>query len=132
MNRPDPERSTYRYPDDWPAIVEEIRQRAGGRCECAGECGNPWCPSGQDPERRCKVQEVRHFPRFQVVALDRNPMNSGSIGRRQNLRAFCESCADSWLFGFQHKPAGDRGDRERPSSPGQGRAGRAAPLELGL
>lgn len=29
-----------RYPPDWPAISAEIRfGRAGGRCECTGQCG---------------------------------------------------------------------------------------------
>lgn len=29
-----------RYPDDWPAISARIRfERAGGRCECTGQCG---------------------------------------------------------------------------------------------
>lgn len=29
-----------RYPDDWPEISRRIRfDRAGGRCECRGECG---------------------------------------------------------------------------------------------
>lgn len=29
-----------RYPKDWPVISHRIRfERAGGRCECEGECG---------------------------------------------------------------------------------------------
>lgn len=29
-----------RYPKDWPQISQRIRfERAGGRCECLGECG---------------------------------------------------------------------------------------------
>ena len=29
-----------RYPEDWPEISKRIRfDRAGGRCECEGECG---------------------------------------------------------------------------------------------
>ena len=28
-----------RYPSDWPAISLRIKERAGWRCECEGECG---------------------------------------------------------------------------------------------
>jgi len=27
------------YPPDWPAISLRVRERAGWRCECEGECG---------------------------------------------------------------------------------------------
>jgi hypothetical protein len=27
------------YPKGWRAIVKAVRERSGGRCECAGECG---------------------------------------------------------------------------------------------
>lgn len=28
-----------RYPPRWSILSREIRERSGGRCECAGECG---------------------------------------------------------------------------------------------
>jgi hypothetical protein len=28
-----------RYPADWKAIVAQVRERSGDRCECRGECG---------------------------------------------------------------------------------------------
>ena len=28
-----------RNPGDWEAILTAVRERAGGRCECTGECG---------------------------------------------------------------------------------------------
>ena len=28
-----------RYPKDWKAIVAQVRERSGNRCECEGECG---------------------------------------------------------------------------------------------
>ena len=38
-----------RYPKEWPAISKRIRfERAGGRCECEGECGH-------DHGGRCEV-----------------------------------------------------------------------------
>lgn len=29
-----------RYPKEWPAISRRIRDRAGQRCECTGQCGD--------------------------------------------------------------------------------------------
>lgn len=104
MSRP-PDSHAYRYPPDWPAIAEEVRARAGDRCECQGECGNPFCTSGQDPDERCKVRESRHFPRHWVLALDHNPENSGHLGDRPNLRAFCASCCDSYRYDLKRAPS---------------------------
>ena len=110
MSWPDPEQASHSYPEGWSAIAAEVQERAGGRCECLGECRNPFCPSGQDPAGRCIMQEQRHYPRLWVVALDRNPCNSGTLADRPNLRAFCASCADAFLWELKQKPAQDPGD----------------------
>ena len=41
-----------RYPDDWEDVRAAVLERAGDRCECAGECGRA------HPERcgRCSEQ----------------------------------------------------------------------------
>lgn len=109
MSRPLVE-SAYRYPEDWPAIAEEVRSRAGGRCECRGECANPWCSSGQEKYQRCIMQEVRYWPRLAVLALDHNPMNCGQIENRPNLRAFCQSCTDSYRYDLKRRPEKDPGE----------------------
>lgn len=44
-----------KYPADWKAIVAKIRERAGGRCECRGECG-------RDHAGRCPAVNGRAHP----------------------------------------------------------------------
>lgn len=110
MSRPDLELARFRYPDDWPEITDQVRDRAGGRCECRGECADPYCTIVQSPDGRCKTQEERHFPRLAVVALDHNPSNSGSLANRPNLRAFCQACADAHRYGLLRRAAPGAGE----------------------
>lgn len=42
----------HRYPRDWPQISLAIKQRAGWRCECGGECGRP--AGHLDTDKRCR------------------------------------------------------------------------------
>lgn len=45
-----------RYPDDWPEISQRIRfERAGGQCECEGECGH-------DHGGRCEARHGEAHP----------------------------------------------------------------------
>src|SRR6516225_10366818 len=77
-----------RYPADWPAISRHIRfTRAGGRCECAGECGTTHPP----------LCEARHGQRspytgsmvvLTVAHLDHTPENCDEA----NLKAMCQRC----------------------------------------
>jgi hypothetical protein len=47
------------YPPDWPALSNRIRfERAGGRCECRGECGST------HPGGRCGAQHGAVIQRF--------------------------------------------------------------------
>ena len=75
-----------RYPDDWPEISDRIRfGRAGGRCECEGECGLghvgrcPW-QFGQLKRGRRIVLTTAH--------LDHTPEHCDD----ENLRAMCQGC----------------------------------------
>jgi hypothetical protein len=113
VSRPDPDVVRFRYPDDWPEVVDDVRGRAGDRCECRGECCNPFCSSSQDAEHRCKVQELRHYPRHTVVPLDHNPSNAGRLGERPNLRAFCPACTDAFRYDLK---------RRHPQDPAPARA----------
>jgi hypothetical protein len=77
-----------RYPKDWKAISRRIRiDRAGDRCECAGECGD-------DHGGRCAaLNKVPHPDTGSIVVLttahlDHVPENCGD----ENLRAMCQRC----------------------------------------
>jgi len=83
-----------RYPADWKAISHRIRfVRAGGRCECAGECGRP--TDHLTADGRCR--NVNGGPAWgtapsRVVLtcahLDHVPEHSDD----ENLRAYCQGC----------------------------------------
>jgi hypothetical protein len=77
-----------RYPRGWPEISNAIRfDRAGGRCECTGECG-----SGH--EGRCEALHGRPSPYtgskvvLTTAHLDHTPENCDPA----NLRAMCQRC----------------------------------------
>ena len=101
-----------RYPPDWPEISKRIRfERAGGRCECEGECG-------LHRGRRCV--EVNHTPaRFAngrvvltVAHLDHTPENCGD----DNLRAMCQRCHLRYDVGHHRETRA----RSRDAQAGQG------------
>ena len=80
-----------RYPKDWKVISHAIRSRAGGRCECEGECGLHRTNPGP---RRC--EEVHNTPAkwakgkviLTVAHLDLQPENCDP----KNLKAMCQRC----------------------------------------
>ncbi|MHC4717454.1 MAG: hypothetical protein ACYS5V_10825 [Planctomycetota bacterium] len=89
-----------RYPPDWPLISDRIRfERAEGRCECLGECGN-------DHGGRCAAEHNRRHPVTDSLVtlttghLDHQPENSDNPGdvfillplAHSNLRAWCQRC----------------------------------------
>ncbi|MGI5507465.1 hypothetical protein [Lentzea sp. CA-135723] len=81
-----------RYPADWAAVSLAIKQRAGWRCECRGECGRP--PSHLDLDQRCRNHH--HRPAYgtgsRVVLttahLDHVPEHCDP----DNLAAMCQGC----------------------------------------
>jgi hypothetical protein len=77
-----------RYPPDWPEISKRIRfDRAGGRCECLGECGLLHvgrCPAEHNlPNPRTGSMVI-----LTVAHLDHVPENCVET----NLRAYCQGC----------------------------------------
>lgn len=79
-----------RYPADWRAISERIRfGRAGGRCECEGECG-------RGHVGRCErvhghlLGDKADCPTVVLTTahLDHTPENCAD----ENLRAMCQGC----------------------------------------
>lgn len=96
-----------RYPANWRAISDRIRfERAGGRCECHGECGRQHVrsirrhdrttgelePVGQD--FRCTASHgMRHPVTCSKVVLTVAHLNHQPEDcRDDNLRAFCQRC----------------------------------------
>lgn len=86
-----------RYPDDWPKISDRIRfGRAGGRCECTGECGSDHLAAHVhrlDP--RCPHRHGQQIPRtagqttiLTVAHLNHIPEDC----RDENLLAACQGC----------------------------------------
>lgn len=77
-----------RYPADWPEISRRIRfERAGGRCECQGECGHDH--AGRCPERNGQPHSVtRSTVVLTVGHTTHQPERSGD----DELRAWCQRC----------------------------------------
>lgn len=77
-----------RYPADWPEISRSIKERAGWRCECHGECGRG-THEGRCPNRH---GGNAHGTGSRVVLttahLDHTPENCDP----ENLRAMCQGC----------------------------------------
>ncbi|WP_239104387.1 hypothetical protein [Streptomyces sp. SID339] len=79
----------HRYPRDWPQISARIRfERAGGRCECTGQCGLSH-PGGRCPA----VHEEIHPNTGSVVGLTTAHLNHTPEDVREiNLLAACQLC----------------------------------------
>jgi hypothetical protein len=80
-----------RYPKDWKSISLAIRDRAGGRCECIGECGLHRTTPG--PRRCIEVNgKTASWAKGKVVLtvahLDHTPENCDPL----NLKAMCQRC----------------------------------------
>ncbi|WP_375188435.1 hypothetical protein [Sphingobium yanoikuyae] len=83
-----------RYPKDWKKISKRIREeRAQGRCECFGECGDHQCSSPAH-QRRCSARNGQEHPVtgsivvLTVAHLDHTPENVDDA----NLKAMCQRC----------------------------------------
>ena len=77
-----------RYPANWPEISRRIRfERAGGRCECQGECGHDH--DGRCPEIDGQPHTVTSSPVVLTVGhLTHEPERSAD----DELRAWCQRC----------------------------------------
>lgn len=76
-----------RYPKDWKAISQRIRDRAQDQCECREECGlHPW---GRCVERQGRKAFFAKGKIILTVAhLDHHPENCAD----ENLKAMCQRC----------------------------------------
>ncbi len=75
------------YPPDWPDISRRIRERAGGQCECTGQCA---LHRGQ----RCQERDRKpaRFASGQVVLTVAHLNHCKSDCRDENLLAMCNTC----------------------------------------
>jgi hypothetical protein len=87
------------YSPDWHQISDSIRfGRAGGRCECDGECG-------QDHGGRCREQHGQGAQSFKgkvvltVAHLDHDPQNNDP----ENLKAMCQKCHNRYDVDHRRK-----------------------------
>lgn len=81
-----------RYPKEWPEISRRIRfERAGGRCECAGECGH-------DHAGRCEAihGELHPITGSKVVLTTAHLNHTPEDCREEVLRAFCQLCHNAY------------------------------------
>ena len=115
-----------KYPDDWKEISHRIRfERAGGKCECTGQCGTwhsmvPGKTRGDVPGIRCNAgHRERTSDGSEVVLttmhLDHDPSNCED----ENLLAGCQFCHN--LYDADHRREGIKARaREVMESGGQG------------
>ena len=96
-----------RYPPDWDNISDVIRfGRAGGRCECFGECDRTHADALGVVDERCQAVHAEVHPTtgsrvwLTTAHLDNTPENSDNPDgvfielplERSNLRAMCQRC----------------------------------------
>lgn len=79
------------YPKQWRAISKHIRERAGGRCECIGECG---LHGGRLKPRRCEERKGQpaRWARGKVVLTVAHLNHMKNDCRDENLKAMCARC----------------------------------------
>lgn len=77
-----------RYPKDWKAISARIRERAGQRCECEGECGRG-THDGRCPNLN---GEPAYGTGSKVVLTTAHLNHTPEDCRDENLKAMCQGC----------------------------------------
>lgn len=91
-----------RYPADWPAIRDRIRQRSGGICE--GSPAYPDCRAAHGQAHPVTGSRVI----LTVAHLDHQPENCAD----SNLRHWCQRCHNT--YDAPHRAAG-RAQRRAPA-----------------
>lgn len=80
-----------RYPPDWKEISQRVKERAGWRCQCEGECG-------RSHGGRCQAHHGDDFypsgkPRKRPVTLTTAHLDHATSGTDESrMRAMCEAC----------------------------------------
>ena len=82
-----------RYPEDWPEISHRIRfVRAGGRCECRGECGRPTDHLADDGRCRNRHDQPAWSTGSSVVLTTAHRDHTPEHCDDDNLFAACQGC----------------------------------------
>lgn len=77
-----------RYPEAWDEISRAIKERAGWRCECEGECGRG-THKGRCPNVHLDLAYGTDSKVVLTTAhLDHTPENCAP----ENLKAMCQGC----------------------------------------
>jgi hypothetical protein len=77
-----------RYPADWVCISKRIKDRAGWRCECEGECGRGTHVGRCTNQHGCSAYGTGSTVVLTTAHLDHTPENC----RDDNLKAMCQGC----------------------------------------
>ncbi|MET8006157.1 hypothetical protein [Nonomuraea glycinis] len=77
-----------RYPADWPAISLAVKESAGWRCECVGECGRGTHEDRCPNRHRQPAYGTGSTVILTTAHLDHTPENCD----RENLKAMCNGC----------------------------------------
>ncbi len=108
-----------RYPPDWPDIRRAVARRAGGACECAGECGRHAgpCPARQgDPLPASGfyvVLTTAHLWRGPCAEHDAAGVKCGELA---HLKHMCQRCHLS--YDLPHHVANARRTRRNRKATG--------------
>ena len=80
-----------RYPPDWKKISAAIRERAGNRCECEGECGLHRTHPGP---RRCVEMngQPAKWAKGTIILTVAHLNHVPEDCRPENLKAMCNRC----------------------------------------
>jgi hypothetical protein len=77
-----------RYPANWPEVSKAIKERAGWRCECEGECGKSHLSGRCANWHGIESVDTQNKVVLTTAHLDHQPENCDPA----NLKAMCQGC----------------------------------------
>lgn len=80
------------YPDDWDELSRAVKEDAGWRCECRGECGRPRGHLERDGRCGNEHGQPAYGTGSRVVLTTAHLNHWPPDVRRENLRAMCQGC----------------------------------------
>lgn len=100
-----------RYPKNWKAISLSIRfGRAGGRCECQGQCGQP------HDDGRCAARHGELHPETGSIVVLTSAHFHGTTPEQcegEHLFAACQRCHNRYDAPLRQAGIRERRERER-------------------